>query len=47
MKVVSPYSFINEFHQEIGEVINFKLTYEYIFVTVSLSCLKFVGYIVS
>ena len=41
MKVVTPYSFINEFDQEIGEVINFKLAYEYIFVTVSLSCLKF------
>ena len=42
MKAVSPYqnSSIHEFHQEIGEVINFKLAYEYIFVTVSLSVLN-------
>ena len=39
-KVMSPYQNSCIFHQEIGEVINFKLAYEYIFVTVSLSCLK-------
>ena len=46
MKVVFPYqnSSIHEFHQDIGEVINFKLAYEYIFVTVSISCLEFVSY---
>ena len=44
MKVVSPYQNSSIFHQKIGEVINFKLAYEYMFVTVSLSCPKFVGY---
>ena len=37
-KAVFPYqnSTIHEFHHDIGEVTNFKLAYEYIFVTVSL-----------
>ena len=46
MKGMSPYSSINKFDKEIGEVINFKLAHEYIFVTVSLSYPKFVGYII-
>ena len=46
MKAMPPYQNSSMFHQEIEEVINFKLAHEYIFVTVSLSCLKIFGYII-